>query len=108
MTGSSRSNCRNSSASAISYWRRCSGSGMRNRWSTAAASLTPKRNASGDLNEMMNKTSCLSLLCNADVVWNTVRMQKIVEQLRASGQTVQDEDLARVWPLLHEHILPNS
>ncbi len=56
----------------------------------------------------MNKTSCLSLLCNAAVVWNTVRMQKIVDQLRASGQTVQDEDLSRVWPLLHEHILPNG
>jgi TnpA family transposase len=40
----------------------------------------------GDLNEIMNKTSCLSLLCNAAVVWNTVRMQKIVDQLRASGQ----------------------
>ena len=32
----------------------------------------------GDLNEIMNKTSCLSLLCNAAVVWNTVRMQRIV------------------------------
>jgi TnpA family transposase len=62
----------------------------------------------GDLNEIMNKTSCLSLLCNAAVLWNTVRMQKIVEQLRNSGQIVQDEDLARVWPLLHEHILPNG
>jgi TnpA family transposase len=62
----------------------------------------------GDLNEIMNKTSCLSLLCNAAVVWNTVRMQKIVDQLRNSGQTVRDEDLARVWPLLCEHILPNG
>jgi TnpA family transposase len=62
----------------------------------------------GDLNEIMNKTSCLSLLCNATVVWNTVRMQKIVDQLRKSGQTVRDEDLARIWPLLHEHILPNG
>ena len=62
----------------------------------------------GDLNEIMNKTSCLSLLCNATVVWNTIRMQKIVDQLRSSGQTVRDEDLARIWPLLHEHILPNG
>ena len=62
----------------------------------------------GDLNEIMDKTSCLSLLCNATVVWNTVRMQKIVEQLRASGQAVRDEDLARIWPLLFEHILPNG
>jgi TnpA family transposase len=64
------------------------------------------RNA--DLNEITNKTSCLSLLCNAAVLWNTVRMQKIIEQLRSSGQTVRDEDLARIWPLLFEHILPNG
>jgi hypothetical protein len=62
----------------------------------------------GDLNEIMNKTSCLSLLCNATVVWNTIHMQKIVDQLRKAGQTVRDEDLARIWPLLHEHILPNG
>ena len=29
-------------------------------------------------------------------------------ELSSSGQTVRDEDLARVWPLLHEHILPNG
>jgi hypothetical protein len=34
-------------------------------------------------------------------------MQEIVDQLRNSGQTVGDEDLARIWPLLHGHILPN-
>jgi hypothetical protein len=62
----------------------------------------------GDLNEIMNKTSCLSLLCNATVVWNTIRMPKIVDQLRNSGQTARDENLARIWPLLHEHILPNG
>ncbi len=49
----------------------------------------------------------MSRLSNAVVVWNTVRMQKIVDQLRAFGQAVRDEDLARVWPLLFEHILPN-
>jgi TnpA family transposase len=62
----------------------------------------------GDLNEIMNKTSCLSLLSNAIVVWNTIHMQKIVDQLRATGETVQDEDLARNWPLLHAHIIPNG
>jgi hypothetical protein len=55
----------------------------------------------------MNKTTCLSVLCNANVVWNTIRMQKIADQLRNSGQSIRDEDLARVWPQLHEHILPN-
>jgi len=40
-----------------------------------------------DLIEIMNKTSCLSLLCNAAVVWNTIRTQKIVDQLGNSGQS---------------------
>jgi TnpA family transposase len=61
-----------------------------------------------DVNEIMNKTSCLSLLSNATVIWNTIHMQKIVDQLRAAGQTVQGEDLARNWPLLHAHIIPNG
>ena len=61
-----------------------------------------------DVNEIMNKSSCLSLLSNAAVIWNTIHMQKIVDQIRATGQTVQDEDLARNWPLLHAHIIPNG
>jgi TnpA family transposase len=62
----------------------------------------------GDINEIMNKTSCLSLLSNAVVIWNTIHMQKIVDRLRATGQAVKDEDLARNWPLLHAHIIPNG
>jgi hypothetical protein len=42
------------------------------------------------------------------VIWNTIHMQKIVDQIRAAGQTVQDEDLARNWPLLHAHIIPDG
>jgi len=29
-------------------------------------------------------------------------------QLRAAGETVKDEDIARTWPLLHAHIIPNG
>ena len=62
----------------------------------------------GDINEIMNKTSCLSLLSNAVVIWNTIHMQKIVDRLRAAGETVMQEDLSRNWPLLHAHIIPNG
>lgn len=62
----------------------------------------------GDINEIMNKTSCLSLLSNAVVIWNTIHMQKIVSRLQDAGQTVKQEDLARNWPLLHAHIIPNG
>lgn len=45
---------------------------------------------------------------SAAVIWNTIHMQKIVDQLRAAGETVKDEDIARTWPLLHAHIIPNG
>ena len=63
---------------------------------------------SGDYEEIMNKASCLSLLSNAVLIWNTVHIARIVGQLRAAGHVVPDEDLARVSPLLHAHIIPNG
>ena len=55
----------------------------------------------------MNKcASCLSLLSNAVLVWNTVHIARIVDQLRAAGHEVKDEDLARVSPLAHAHVIP--
>ncbi len=58
----------------------------------------------GDLEEIMNKVSALSVLSNAVLVWNTVHMAKIVAQLEARGEVVAKEDLARVSPLAHEHV----
>ncbi len=33
-----------------------------------------------------------------------LRSVKVLDQLRADGYTVKDEDVARLSPLLHEHI----
>ena len=63
---------------------------------------------SGDYEEVMNKASCLSLLSNAVLVWNTVHIARIVDQLSAAGHEVLDEDLARVSPLAHAHVIPNG
>jgi TnpA family transposase len=63
---------------------------------------------SGDAEEIMNKASCLSLLSNAVLVWNTLRITEIVNQLRAAGHTIADQDLARVSPLMHTHVIPNG
>ena len=63
---------------------------------------------SGDYEEVMNKASCLSLLSNAVLVWNTVHIARIVAQLRAAGHDVNDDDLARVSPLMHAHVIPNG
>ena len=63
---------------------------------------------SGDYEEVMNKASSLSLLSNAVLVWNTVHIASIVDQLRAAGHEVRDGDLARVSPLAHAHVIPNG
>jgi len=63
---------------------------------------------SGDYEEIMNKASCLSLLSNAVLVWNTMAITKIITQLRAAGETIVDEDLARISPLMYQHVIPNG
>jgi TnpA family transposase len=63
---------------------------------------------SGDYEEVMNKASCLSLLSNAVLVWNTVQMTRILARLRAAGQQVADGDLARVSPLAHAHVIASG
>jgi hypothetical protein len=35
-------------------------------------------------------------------------MTRIVEQLRNAGQPVSDENLARVSPLAHAHVIPSG
>ena len=62
----------------------------------------------GDYEEMMNKATCLSLLSNAVVVWNTVQMSRTLADLRANGLTIADSDLARVSPLAFAHVIPNG
>src|ERR1700758_770854 len=62
----------------------------------------------GDYEEIMNKATCLSLLSNAVVVWNTVQMTRIIAQLRASGETITNTDLARISPMAFSHIIPNG
>jgi TnpA family transposase len=56
--------------------------------------------------ELRNQAGCLNLVTNAVVTWNTVYMAAVLEQLRAEGRTVNDEDIARLSPALYEHINP--
>jgi TnpA family transposase len=62
----------------------------------------------GDYEEIMNKATCLSLLSNAALVWNTVQMSSIIDELRASGETITPEELERISPLAFSHIIPNG
>ena len=62
----------------------------------------------GDYEEIMNKATCLSLLSNAVLVWHTVHMTRIIQQLRATGETILDEELSRISPLAFAHVIPNG
>lgn len=63
---------------------------------------------SGDYEEIMNKASCLSLLSNAVLVWNTLEMTKIINQLRAGGEKIENENLSHISPLIFSHVIPNG
>ena len=62
----------------------------------------------GDYKEIMNKASCLSLVSNAILYWNTSRISDIVEGLRNQGETVDDDTLAHISLLPYKHVLPNG
>ena len=49
-----------------------------------------------DYEEIMNKVSCLSILSNAALIWNTIEIGKIIEQLRLGGEEINDEHIAGI------------
>ncbi len=51
-----------------------------------------------------DQLSALGLVLNMVVLWNTIYMQAVIDQLRAEGREVSDADVARLSPLIHEHI----
>jgi TnpA family transposase len=54
--------------------------------------------------ELVNQASCLNLVTNAVVLWNTVYMAEAVEQLKREGYPVNESDLAHIWPTRYEHV----
>jgi TnpA family transposase len=54
--------------------------------------------------ELVNQASCLNLVTNAVILWNTVYMAEAVEQLKREGYSVNENDLPHVWPTRYEHI----
>lgn len=62
----------------------------------------------GDYEEIMNKASCLSLVSNAILYWNTIRINEIVESLRSQGEQVDDDALSHISLLPYKHVLPSG
>ena len=54
---------------------------------------------SGDYYQMMNRASCLSVLSNAVLVYNTVRIGHVLERARTQGQEFSSEAIAHISPL---------
>jgi TnpA family transposase len=51
-----------------------------------------------------DQLGALGLVVNVIVLWNTIYMDAALNQLRAEGQDVRDEDVARLSPLGFDHI----
>ncbi len=51
-----------------------------------------------------DQLNSLSLVTNSIVIWNTVYIQKAIDLLKEKGETVNDEDVAMLSPLISKHI----
>src|SRR6266851_4854906 len=54
--------------------------------------------------ELVNQASCLNLVTNAVILWNTVYMAEAIAQLKREGYPVNESDLPHIWPTRYEHI----
>jgi TnpA family transposase len=62
----------------------------------------------GDYEEIMNKASSLSLVSNAILYWNTIKINEIIGNLRQGGDKIEDESLSHISLLPYKHVLPNG
>ncbi len=51
-----------------------------------------------------DQLGALGLVLNAVILWNTTYMQDALEALRGAGKDVLDTDIARLSPLVSQHI----
>ena len=51
-----------------------------------------------------DQLGALGLVVNAVILWNTIYMDAALDELRAEGFDVRDEDVARLSPLSHGHL----
>jgi len=56
------------------------------------------------LQEQANQDSALTLVTNAIIVWNTVYMQAVIDQLKQEGYVINESDLQHISPCRFEHL----
>jgi TnpA family transposase len=59
-----------------------------------------------DEEDQLNQASCLNLVTNAVVAWNTVYLAAALDALTVAGYPVQEDDLVHLSPARYEHINP--
>ena len=62
----------------------------------------------GDYEEIMNKSSSLSLVSNAILMWNTIKIDEIIKLLEKQNIEVTEETLSHISLLPFKHVLPNG
>ena len=58
------------------------------------------------IEEQMNQAGCLNLVTNAVIVWNTVYINAVVNQLKEEGYKIDEADLTHIFPVRFDHINP--
>lgn len=54
--------------------------------------------------DQLNQAACLNLVVNAVVIWNTVYIQAVLNQLKAEGYEIDENDIRNLSPARSEHI----
>ena len=58
----------------------------------------------GDLDSLVSKSSCLSLVCNSILLWNTKQLETAFQTLEKQGKNPNSSLLKHISPLTWEHI----
>jgi TnpA family transposase len=58
------------------------------------------------LEDQQHQAKCINLATNAIVLWNTIYMGKVIEQLESEGWDIVAEDLQHISPARFEHVNP--
>ena len=57
-----------------------------------------------NIDDQTNQASCLTLVTNAVIIWNTKYIHAIIDQLEKEGATINSEDIKHILPCRFEHI----
>lgn len=54
--------------------------------------------------ELRHQVGCLNWVTNAIIVWNTVYIEQVLQQLKREELSISDEDIKAIWPTRYGHL----